>query len=191
MSVRGSKTEKNLLKSFAGESQARMRYTLFAEKAVEEGYEQIAALFLETAENEKYHAQRFFSFLDRGEGIEIQAAYPAGYVGTTLENLKMAAEGENEEHTMLYPEFAAIAQEEGFPKVAAVYRMIAKVEVEHEARYRKLIENIEKDEVFKKAEKSRWKCRACGYVHEGEKALDTCPVCLNPLAFFEIKETNY
>jgi rubrerythrin len=191
MSVRGSKTEQNLLKSFAGESQARMRYTLFAEKAKEEGYEQIAGLFLETAENEKYHAERFFSFLDRGVGIEIQAAYPAGYVGTTLENLKMAAAGENEEHTNLYPEFAEIAQEEGFPKVAAVYRLIAKVEVEHEARYRKLIENLEKDEVFKKSTKARWKCRACGYVHEGDKALDTCPVCTKPKAFFELKESNY
>ena len=191
MSIRGSQTEKNLLKSFAGESQARMRYTLFAEKAMEEGYEQIAALFLETAENEKYHAQRFFSFLDRGVGVEIQAAYPAGYVGTTLENLKMAADGEHEEHTILYPEFAAVAQEEGFPKVAAVFRLIGKIEVEHEKRYRKLIENVEKEAVFKKSERTRWKCRACGYVHEGEKALDTCPVCLKPQAFFEIKEKNY
>jgi rubrerythrin len=189
--MKGTKTEKNLLKSFAGESQAKMRYTLFAEKAREEGYEQIAELFLETAWNEKEHANVFFSFLDRGENLEITAAYPAGVVGTTADNLKAAAMGENEEHTELYPEFARIAEEEGFRKVATAYRLISKVEEEHEARYLKLLENIQKEQVFKKDEQVRWKCRACGYVHEGEEALKRCPVCGKPLAFFEIKETNY
>lgn len=191
MSLKGTKTEKNLLKSFAGESQARMRYTFFAEKASEEGYEQIAELFLETAENEKEHARRFFSFLDRGEGLEIDAAYPAGFVGNTLQNLKMAAAGEHEEHTELYPAFADIAKEEGFPEIAAVFRLIAKVEVEHENRYRKLIENIEKNLVFEREDKVRWKCRKCGYVHEGKLALETCPVCNAPKAFFELKESDY
>ncbi len=189
--MKGTKTEKNLLKSFAGESQAKMRYTLFAEKAREEGYEQIAELFLETAWNEKEHANVFFSFLDRGENLEITAAYPAGIVGTTADNLKAAAMGENEEHTELYPEFARIAEEEGFKKVATAYRLISKVEEEHEARYLKLLKNIEEENVFKKDETVRWKCRACGYVHEGEEALKRCPVCGKPLAFFEIKETNY
>jgi rubrerythrin len=189
--MKGTKTEKNLLKSFAGESQAKMRYTLFAEKAKEEGYEQIAELFLETAWNEKEHANVFFSFLDRGENLEITAAYPAGVVGTTADNLKAAAMGENEEHTELYPEFARIAEEEGFRKVATAYRLISKVEEEHEARYLKLLKNIEEENVFKKDETVRWKCRACGYVHEGEEALKRCPVCGKPLAFFEIKETNY
>lgn len=189
--MKGTKTEKNLLKSFAGESQAKMRYTLFAEKAREEGYEQIAELFLETAWNEKEHANVFFSFLDRGENLEITAAYPAGIVGTTADNLEAAAMGENEEHTELYPEFARIAEEEGFRKVATAYRLISKVEEEHEARYLKLLENIQKEKVFKRERPVRWKCRACGYVHEGEEALKRCPVCAKPLSFFEIKETNY
>ncbi len=189
--MQGTKTEKNLLKSFAGESQAKMRYTLFAEKAKEEGYEQIAELFRETGINEKEHANVFFSFLDRGENLEITAAYPAGVVGKTEENLKAAAMGENEEHTELYPEFAKVAEEEGFKKVATAYRLISKVEQEHEKRYLKLLENLQKEKVFKKDEVSRWKCRACGYVHEGEEALKKCPVCAKPLAYFEIKETNY
>jgi len=189
--IKGTKTEKNLLKSFAGESQAKMRYTLFAEQAKEEGYEQIADLFLETAWNEKEHANVFFSFLDRGENLEITAAYPAGIVGTTEENLKASAMGENEEHTELYPEFARIAEEEGFRKVATAYRLISKVEVEHEKRYLKLLSNIQNGKVFKKEEVVKWKCRACGYVHEGEEALKICPVCGKQLAFFEIKETNY
>ncbi len=190
-SVKGTKTELNLLKAFAGESQARMRYTFFAEKAKEEGYEQIAELFLETAYNEKVHAERFFSFLDRGENLEITAAYPAGVVGNTAENLKAAAMGENEEWTELYPEFARVAEEEGFKDVANAFKFIAKVEVEHEKRYLKLLENVEKELVFKKSEPVRWKCRECGYVHEGESALRKCPVCLVSEAFFEIKETNY
>lgn len=179
------------MKAFAGESQARMRYTFFAEKAKEEGFEQIAALFLETAENEKEHAYRFFKFLERGEGLEISAAYPAGVVGTTAENLKAAAAGENEEWSELYPEFARIAEDEGFKDVASAFKVIAKVEVEHEKRYLKLLENIEKDQVFNKEGKSRWKCRACGYVHEGNSALKKCPVCLKNEAYFELKEGNY
>jgi len=191
MGCTGAKTEQNLLKAFAGESQARMRYTFFAEKAKEEGFEQIAELFLETAENEKEHAHRFFKFLDRGQGLEITAAYPAGLVGTTAENLKAAAAGENEEWSEIYPEFAKIAEEEGFKDVASAFRLIAKVEVEHEKRYLKLLENVEKDQVFKKDGKSRWKCRACGYVHEGNSALKKCPVCLKTEAYFELKEGNY
>ncbi len=190
-SVKGTQTEKNLLKAFAGESQARMRYTFFAEKAKKEGYEQIAELFLETAYNEKVHAERFFSFLDRGENLEITAAYPAGLVGTTAENLKAAAMGENEEWTELYPAFAKTAEEEGFSDVAHAFRFIAKVEVEHEKRYLKLLENVENDQVFEKESTVRWKCRECGYVHESEKALKKCPVCKKTQAFFEIKETNY
>lgn len=190
-SLKGSKTEQNLLKAFAGESQARNRYSFFASTAKKEGYEQIASLFIETADNEKYHAKRFFSFLQDGEGLEITATYPAGRTGTTAENLKAAASGENEEHTKLYPEFAKIAEEEGYPEVSAVFKLIAKVEVEHEKRFLKLLKNVEEGTVFKKDKKERWKCRECGYVHEGESALDTCPACLHPKSYFEIKESNY
>jgi len=189
-SVVGTRTEKNLLASFAGESQARTRYTFFASVAKKEGYEQISALFLETAENEKEHAKRFFSFLEGGM-TEITATYPAGKICTTLENLKNAAEGENEEHTLLYPEGAKIADEEGFPEIAALFRNIAKVEVEHEMRYRKLAANMENGLVFARPEPIRWKCRNCGYVHEGKDAPKLCPSCLHPQAYFEIKETNY
>ena len=189
--ISGTKTEKNLLKAFAGESQARNRYTYFASAAKKEGYEQIAAIFTETADNEKEHAKRFFSFLESGEAVEITAMYPAGKVGTTVENLKAAAAGENEEWTELYPEFAKIATEEGFNDVAACFTMIAKVEKEHEDRYKKLAANIETAEVFKKSEKVRWKCRNCGYVAEAETAPEKCPACLHPKSYFEIKETNY
>ncbi len=189
--ITGTKTEKNLLKAFAGESQARNRYTYFASAAKKEGYEQIAAIFTETADNEKEHAKRFFSFLESGEAVEITAMYPAGKVGTTVENLKAAAAGENEEWTELYPEFAKIATEEGFNDVAACFTMIAKVEKEHEDRYKKLAANIETAEVFKKSEKVRWKCRNCGYVAEAETAPEKCPACLHPKSYFEIKETNY
>ncbi len=189
-SVKGTQTEKNLLASFAGESQARTRYTYFASVAKKEGYEQISSLFIETADNEKEHAKRFFSFLEGG-AVEITATYPAGVIGTTVENLKAAAEGENEEHTILYPEAADVADKEGFPKVAALFRKIASVEVEHEIRYRKLLENIETGKVFKKDTPVRWKCRNCGYVHEGTDAPAVCPTCLHPQAYFEIKETNY
>jgi rubrerythrin len=188
--LKGSKTEKNLLASFAGESQARNRYTFFASVAKKEGFEQISAIFLETADNEKEHAKRFFKFLEGG-AVEITAMYPAGTIGATLENLKAAAEGEHEEHTKLYPSFAATAEQEGFKEVASAYRSIAKVEVEHENRYSKLIANIENKQVFKKETKVRWKCRNCGYVHEGPEALEKCPACLHPKAYFEIKETNY
>lgn len=188
--LKGTKTEQNLLKAFAGESQARNRYTYFASKAKKEGYEQISETFLETADNEKEHAKVFFKFLEGG-GVEITAMYPAGIVRSTLENLKAAAEGENEEHTVLYPGFAKVAGEEGFPKVAAAFNMISRVEVEHENRYRKYIANIENDRVFKKDEVVRWKCRNCGYVHEGDSAPDNCPACQHGQKFFEIKEMNY
>lgn len=189
-SLKGTKTEKNLLKAFAGESQARNRYAYAASVAKKEGYEQIAAIFLETAENEKEHAKRFFKFLEGG-GVEITAMYPAGTIEDTLGNLKMAAAGENEEHTVLYPEFAKIAQEEGFPEIAGVFTMIATVELEHEARYNKLIANLENGEVFKKSDSIRWKCRNCGYVHEGAEAPESCPACIHPQKYFEVKETNY
>lgn len=189
--LKGTETEKNLLKAFAGESQARNRYTYFASAAKKEGFEQISSIFTETADNEKEHAKRFFKFLESGEALEITAMYPAGKIGTTVENLKAAASGENEEWTELYPAFADKAQEEGFPEVAAAFRMIAKVEKEHEERYLKLAQNIENNEVFKKANKIRWKCRNCGYVHEADSAPEKCPACLHPKSYFEIKETTY
>lgn len=188
--IKGTETEKNLLKAFAGESQARNRYTYFASLARKEGYRQIEALFIETAENEREHAKRFFKFLEGGD-LEIQASYPAGKIGTTLENLKAAAAGENEEWTELYPAFASKAKEEGFPEVAAAFTMIAKVEKEHEERYLKLAENIENGTVFKKESAARWKCRNCGYVHEGPEAPAMCPACLHPQEYFELKETTY
>ena len=189
-SLKGTKTEKNLLTAFAGESQARTRYTFFASAAKSEGYEQIAAIFLETADNEKEHAKRFFNFLEGGE-VEITATFPAGVVGKTSENLKASAMGENEEYTIAYPNFAKIAEEEGFPEVATAFKLIAKVEEEHEKRYLKLLENLEKGKVFKKDTKIRWKCRNCGYVYESEAALNKCPTCLHPQSFFEVKEANY
>ena len=189
-SIKGTKTEQNLLKAFAGESQARNRYTYFAGQARKEGLEQIAAFFEETALNEKEHAKRFFKFLEGGM-VEITATYPAGIIGTTLENLKEAADGEKEEWGELYPEFAKIAEEEGFKDVAAAFRLIAVAEKSHEARYRKLYDNLQAGKVFESNGKIVWKCRNCGYLHEGEKAPQTCPACLHPQAYFEIKETNY
>jgi len=189
-SVKGTRTEQNLLKSFAGESQARNRYDFFASVARKEGFEQIAEIFTETANQEKEHAKRFFKFLEGGM-VEITASYPAGKIGTTKENLKAAAEGENEEWTKLYPEFARIADEEGFPEIATAFRMIARVEAEHEKRYLRLLKNISEDKVFMKDGKVMWKCRNCGYVYESEKALETCPACLHPKAFMQIKEENY
>jgi rubrerythrin len=189
-SIKGTKTEQNLLKAFAGESQARNRYEFFVKVAKEEGYEQIAAIFQKTADQEKQHAKRFFKFLEGGDA-EITASYPAGKIGTTAENLKAAAMGEHEEWSLLYPEFAKVAQEEGFPQVATAFKMIAKVEAEHEKRYLKLLKNVEDGTVFKKDKKVKWACRNCGYVHEGEKALDTCPACLHPGAFFEEYSENY
>lgn len=188
--LEGTKTEQNLLKSFAGESQARMRYDYFAKQAKKERYEQIAAIFAETALNEKEHAKRFFKFLE-GRPVEITAVYPAGKIGTTSENLKAAAMGENEEWTELYPEFAGIADEEGFNEIATTYRMIAKVEKAHEERYSKLLTNLEEGKVFERNSKVIWKCRNCGYLHEEEKAPETCPACLHPQAYFELKENNY
>jgi len=189
-SIKGTKTEQNLLKAFAGESQARMRYNYFASAAKKEGLEQIAAMFEETALNEKEHAKLFFKFLEGGM-VEITASYPAGVIGTTLENLKAAADGENEEWGELYPEFEKVAEEEGFQEVAVAFRMIAKVEKAHEARYRKLYDNLQSGKVFEKDGKVIWKCRNCGYIHEGEKAPQQCPACKHPQAYFEIKEANY
>ncbi|MDP4208120.1 MAG: ferritin family protein [Bacteroidota bacterium] len=189
-SLKGTKTEQNLLKAFAGESQARNRYEFFAKVAKNEGYEQIAAIFQETANQEKEHAKRFFKFLEGGP-VEITATYPAGIIGTTKENLKAAAEGENEEWTSLYPEFAQIAQEEGFPQIATAFKMISKVEAEHERRYLKLLQNISEDKVFMKDGKVWWKCLNCGYVYESEKALENCPACLHPKAFMQVREENY
>lgn len=189
-SVKGTRTEQNLLKAFAGESQARSRYVYFASVARKEGYQQIAAVFEETAEQEKEHAKRFFKFLEGGM-VEITATYPAGIIGTTAENLAAAAAGENEEWSELYPEFAQIAQEEGFPQIASAFKMIAKVEAEHEARYRALLGRVESDKFFEREEEIEWQCRNCGYVHTGKKALENCPACQHPKSFFEPKKNNY
>jgi rubrerythrin len=188
--IKGTQTEKNLLKAFAGESQARMRYDYFAKQAKKEGLEQISAIFLETALNEKEHAKRFFKFLE-GQMVEITATYPAGKIGTTLENLKAAVAGENEEWTELYPEFAKIAEEEGFKEIAIAFKMIATVEKAHEERYSKLYNNLKKGKVFARERKIVWKCRNCGYLHEGLNAPEKCPACLHPKSYFEIKEENY
>lgn len=190
MSIQGSQTEKNLLKAFAGESQALNRYLFFAKAARKEGYEQIAALFEETAENEQSHAKQFYRFLEGGS-VEITARYPAGPIGTTADNLKASADGENEEWTSLYPEFERIAREEGFKEVAMAFKLIAQVEAEHELRFKKLLNNILTGKVFERDEKVRWKCRKCGYVHEGTKPLENCPACNHPKGYFELKEDNY
>lgn len=184
-SIKGSRTEQNLLKAFAGESQARMRYNYFSSVAQKEGYEQIAALFTETADNEKEHAKIFFKYLEGGPA-EITATYPAGRIGTTAENLLAAADGEKEEWSELYPNFAAVAEEEGFPKVATSFSEIAEVESWHEKRYRKLLENVENKRVFARETLVRWKCRNCGYVHEGAEAPDLCPACQHPQAHYEL-----
>jgi rubrerythrin len=189
-SVKGTKTEQNLLKAFAGESQARNRYEFFASVARKEGYEQIANIFMETALQEKEHAKRFFTFLEGGM-TEIKASYPAGKIGTTKENLKAAAEGEHEEWSDIYNNFEEVARAEGFPGIATAYKMIAKVEAEHEKRYLKLLQNLSEDKVFMKKGKVWWKCLNCGYVYESEKALETCPACLHPKAFMQMKEENY
>ena len=189
-SIKGSQTEKNLLKAFAGESQAKNRYEFFAKQATKEGYEQIASIFLKTATEEQSHAKRFFKYLEGGM-VEITATYPAGKIGTTAENLKAAAEGENEEWTKLYVGFADTAKEEGFNEVASAFKLICKVEAEHEKRYLKLLKNIEEGSVFVKKEKVRWVCRKCGYVHEGEKAPDMCPACMHPKSYFEVYAENY
>ncbi|MFH1753201.1 MAG: rubrerythrin [Candidatus Omnitrophota bacterium] len=189
-SIKGTKTEKALLTAFAGESQARNRYTYFASVAKKAGYEQIAAIFLETAENEKEHAKRFFKMLEGGE-VEISAAYPAGVVGDTLSNLKAAAAGEYLEWTKLYKEAADLARSEGFDEVGKQFDEIAKVEVQHEKRYVKLAKNIKEGSIFKKKATAKWHCRNCGHVHEGEEAPNSCPACAHPQSYFEILAENY
>jgi rubrerythrin len=183
-SIKGTQTELNLLKSFAGESQARMRYTFYAKQAKKEGYEQIAAIFQETADQEMTHAKRMFKYLEGGM-VEITASYPAGVIATTAENLKAAAEGENEEWTDLYPHFAEVAEAEGFKEIATMYRMIAKAEAVHEERYLKLLARVESGTVFAREEAIDWICRHCGYVFTGKKPPKNCPTCLHPQAYFE------
>ena len=192
-SLKGTKTAENLMKSFAGESQARTRYTYYASQARKEGYVQISNIFVETAENEKEHAKRFFKFLNEdlcGEAVEITADYPVA-LGDTKTNLKAAAEGENEEWTELYPEFANVAEEEGFSKIAYVWREIAEVEERHEIRFKKLLENIENNKVFEKDEEVEWKCNNCGYIHKGKSAPEKCPACDHPKAHFEVFIETY
>jgi len=190
MELKGSRTERNLLAAFAGESQARTRYTFFASVAKKEGFEQISAIFTETADNEKEHAQLFFNHL-KGGLVEITAAYPAGVIGSTAENLRAAAEGEKLEWGTLYPSLAQVAEEEGFTEIARTFRMVAKVEAYHERRYRKLLENVELGEVFKKDKPVMWKCRNCGYVFEGKEVPEKCPVCAHPRSYFELWTENY
>ena len=190
MELKGSQTEKNLLAAFAGESQARNRYTYFASQARKEGYEQIAAIFEETANQEKEHAKREFKFL-QGGNVEIQASFPAGVIGNTLENLKAAAAGEHYENTQMYPEFAEVAEKEGFNEIAKVFRDISVAEKRHEDRYTALAENISKGVVFKREKPVRWVCRNCGYVHEGLQAPEVCPACAHPKSFYELEATNY
>lgn len=189
-SIKGTKTEKNLLASFAGEAQARNRYTFFASAAKKEGYEQISRFFLETAENEKEHAKVFFKYLEGGE-VEITASYPAGVIGDTKSNLEAAAAGENMEWTTLYSDAAKVAREEGFPEIARSFEQIAKVEMFHENRYRRLAENIAKKEVFKKKASIKWHCINCGYIYEGEEAPKECPACNHPQAYYEVLAENY
>ncbi len=189
-SIKGTQTEQNLLKSFAGESQARNRYTFFASVAKKEGYEQIAAIFMETAEQEKEHAKKFFKYLEGGM-VEITATFPAGVISTTADNLEAAAAGENEEWADMYPEFAKVADEEGFPEIARTFRMVAKVEAEHETRYRTLLERVRAEKVFEREEDIEWQCRNCGFVHKGKKAPGKCPACEHPQAYFEPKKNNY
>ena len=188
--LKGTQTEKNILTAFSGESQARNRYTYFTSQAKKEGYVQIAAIFEETANQEKEHAKRLFKLLEGGE-VEITGAFPAGVIGTTLENLKASAEGENYEHTQMYPGFAKVARAEGFNAIAAIFEAIAVAEKQHEKRYNDLAANIEAGSVFKKAEKTVWRCRNCGYLHEGTEAPGMCPACAHPQAHFELLGENY
>lgn len=190
MDLKGSQTERNLLTAFAGESQARNRYTYFASQARKEGYEQIAAIFEETANQEKEHAKREFKFLEGGE-VEIAAAFPAGVIGDTLENLKAAAAGENYEHTELYPGFAETADKEGFAEIVTAFRNIAVAEKRHEQRYLALAKNISEGLVFKRTKPVRWVCRNCGYVHEGPEAPEVCPACAHPKSYYELEAANY
>ena len=188
--LKGTQTEKNLLKAFAGESQARNRYTYFASTAKKEGYEQIAGIFIETAENEREHAKVFFKYLEGGDA-EITASYPAGRIGNTAENLLAAAEGEKMEWGTLYPGFEKVAREEGFLDVAESFKEIAEVEEQHEKRYRKLLDNVEKGVVFKRTGEVSWKCRNCGYVHHGSEAPMICPACKHPQSYYELLSENY
>lgn len=188
--LKGTQTEKNLLKAFAGESQARNRYTYFASAARKEGFEQIANIFVETAENEKEHAKVFFKYLEGGM-TEITASYPSGKIGTTAENLLAAAEGEKDEWSQIYPEFEETARKEGFPEIAESFKEIAEVEEQHEKRYRKLLENVKNKTVFKKDKIVKWRCTNCGYVHEGKSAPDVCPACKHPQAFYELLAENW
>jgi len=190
VTLKGSKTEQNLLKAFAGESQARNRYTYFASAAKKEGFEQIAAIFTETAENELEHAKVFFKHLEGGE-VEITASYPAGMIGTTAENLLAAADGEKMEWGTLYPGFAETAKKEGFEKVAESFTEIGDVEEQHEKRYRKLLDNVKKGAVFKRGKEVEWKCRNCGYVHHGKEAPKVCPACSHPQSYYELRAENY
>ena len=188
--VKGTKTEKNLLASFAGESQARNRYTFFASVAKKAGYEQIAAIFLETAENEKEHAKRFFKLLEGGD-VEITATYPAGIIGTTEQNLEEAANGEKLEWSKLYLDAENTARKEGFEEIAVQFKEIAEVEEQHEKRYRKLLQNLKEGKVFKRDQMVKWKCRNCGYVHEGKEAPEKCPACDHPQAYYEVLAESY
>ena len=188
--LKGSKTEKNILTAFAGESQARNRYTYFASKAKKDGYVQISTIFEETANQEKEHAKRLFKLLEGGE-VEISAGFPAGVIGTTLENLQEAAAGENFEYTIMYPEFAKTAMKEGFKDIAAIFSAIAVAEKQHEKRYKDLAANIEAGRVFKREEKVTWRCRNCGYLHESTEAVDECPACEHKQAHFELLGENY
>jgi rubrerythrin len=188
--LKGSETEKNLLKAFAGESQARNRYTYFMNAAKKEGYEQIAGIFEETANNEREHAEIFFKHLEEGD-VEITAGYPAGRIGTTAENLLAAAEGEKLEWGTLYPAFEKVARKEGLEKAAESFKEVAEVEKRHEARYRKLLENVKNGEVFKKEKATEWKCRNCGYVHEGKEAPKVCPACKHAQSYYELLAENY
>ena len=190
MTLKGTQTEKNLMAAFAGESQARNRYTYFASQAKKEGFEQISAIFAETADQEKEHAKREFKFLEGGQA-EITAAFPAGVIGTTIENLKAAAAGENYEHTQMYPEFAKTAQQEGFEDIAKVFRDIAVAEKRHEQRYLALAKNIADGTVFKREKPVKWVCRNCGYLHESAEAPDICPACAHPQSHYELEAANY
>lgn len=190
MQLKGSKTEQHLLAAFAGESQARNRYTYFASVARKAGYEQIAGFFIETADNEKEHAKRFFEFLQGGE-VEITAAFPAGVIGDTAANLKAAADGEHMEWTKLYKDAEQVARSEGFGEIADVFKEIAEVEEAHEKRYRKLLANVSDGKVFRKDEVVKWHCRNCGYVHEGKEAPEICPACAHPQAYYEVLAENY
>ena len=189
-SLKGTQTEKDLLTAFAGESQARNRYTFFGSQAKKEGYEQISAVFLETADNEKEHAKRLFKFLAGGQ-VEIKASFPAGVIGKTEDNLQEAAGGENYEYTTMYPEFAKTADQEGFPEIAQVFRSIANAERQHEKRYLGLMNNLRNNMVFKREQVVKWKCRNCGYIHQGKEAPEQCPACAHPKAYFELLSENW